>query len=176
MISFSQRRAATSVRSWSLLATAATWVGLLGPAWSFVPARPAAHTPAVNLNFAELAWFSAELPSTFQSYFNVGAWVLAVVITALAAYTGRGHGLVWGLLSVLVGSVSLTLTLMALHSLPTTGNAWHTITSIRLGAALTLLGAVALARAGYLAVVTDLRTRKLVAVPAPAPSATVWAE
>jgi hypothetical protein len=168
--------AAVSIRAWSLLSLAATWNGLLGPAWSFVPAQPATRTPATNLNFAELASFSESTPSTFQTYFNVLAWVLAGAVTVLTIYTNRGHGLVWGLVSALTGTVSLVLTLLALHSLPTPENAWHTMTSIRLGAALTLFGATALVRAGYLAIAGDLRARVITEASAPELRAKAGAE
>ncbi|MEU1548318.1 hypothetical protein [Nocardia sp. NPDC005745] len=128
----------------------ALWIGLLGPAWIYMPASPAAGTPPMYLSFADLATMYAQSPSALQlAYFDWMAWVFAVVGTVLALLLSWRPNSVVALSAVIAG-----ITELALAALASKGDApWSGMNpeSIRLGAALVLFGYTALAALGIVA-------------------------
>ncbi|RZL84122.1 MAG: hypothetical protein EOP32_04710 [Rhodococcus sp. (in: high G+C Gram-positive bacteria)] len=130
---------------------AAAWVGLLGPAWTYVPPQPQADLPAGELTFAALSAASADSTSAVQAaYFGWLAWCFAVTVTVLMVLLSTTRSRPVAALCVSAGVVQLAVTVLAVKGpLP-----WSVfvegISNIRLGAALALAAIVLLIGGGLL--------------------------
>ena len=134
---------------WGLAGAAMLWIGLLGPAWTYVPAQPDANIPAADLSFAALAALTTESPSVVQAtYFGWLAWVFVLVSTALVVLAVRTRNPLASVLCVAAGVVQLLVTVLAIKGpLP-----WSVVvdglTNTRLGAALAIAGILSVIAAG----------------------------
>ncbi|MFD6452337.1 hypothetical protein ACFWF3_16270 [Nocardia sp. NPDC060220] len=96
-----------------MVSVGAIWLALLGPAWTYVPASPA--TPAMTLNFADLAVLNANNPSGLQAaFYHWVAWAFAASTTVVVLVAVRAGNRVGGLLCAVTGTVQLVLTLFVM--------------------------------------------------------------
>ncbi|GAA4489723.1 hypothetical protein GCM10023094_51780 [Rhodococcus olei] len=142
-----------AVAGCTIAAVAAMWLGLLGPAWTYVPPQPQGTAPAAELSFAALSAAVAGSSSAVQvTYFGWLAWAFAFGTTVLAILLIRtGHRLI-AALCIGAGALQLAVAVLAVKGpLP-----WSVfvdgLADARLGAALMLAGYVLLVAAGVLAV------------------------
>lgn len=137
----------------AIASAAFVWLGLLGPAWTYVPPQPQGNVPAADLSFAALSAAVAGTGSGVQAaYFGWLAWVFAFGTTVLAILLIRTGQPLVAALCIGVGALEPAVTVLAVKGpLP-----WSVfvdgLADVRLGAALTLSGFVLLIAAGVLAV------------------------
>ncbi|MFC9786320.1 hypothetical protein [Rhodococcus sp. NPDC127528] len=155
-----QTRAASSTASrriamCAIASTAAVWLGLLGPAWTYIPPQPQANAPAAELSFAALSAASVGSTSTAQAaYFGWFAWLFAVAATALVVLLARTRSRVVAVLCTVVGAAQLALTVLAVKGPLPWSVFFDGIANIRLGAVLELIGILLLIAGGLLVLVS----------------------
>jgi hypothetical protein len=119
---------------------------LLGAGWLYVPANPAAKTPATTLSFADLSDLanSGAVPTSAiqESYFGWLGWTLAGATIAFAVAAAflrnRGVASVLGALSV----AGLVLTALGVRGALTWSQLFDQVENVRLGGYLAVLAYV----------------------------------
>lgn len=134
-----------------VICPAALWLGLLGPAWAYVPANAPANAPAMDLTFAGLAAASVGSPSFLQTmYFSWLGWVFAAASTVLAIATVRTGTRVLSGICVLAGVFQAVVTVLAMKGPLSWSVLMSGIGNTRLGVALVFVGYIALIVIGVL--------------------------
>ena len=135
------------------LAAAALWVALLGPAWAYIPATPT--TPAANMNFADFIALNATLQTggLQHAFYSWGAWLFAVLATALALLAGRRRASV-GIAATALGIVQLVVSLWAVKGNATVAVLLGNLPYMRVGSVLFLIGILLLTASGVVRLVS----------------------
>jgi hypothetical protein len=127
-----------------LAASACLVAGLLGPAWIYVPANPAASAPAARLDFGDLRQLTGSpgVPTTWlqQSYFDWLGWLGAIVVMlgVAAAILVRSRAV--ALVATGLAVLALIVTGLALKGPLTWAQVVDQLANLRLGSYLVDLG------------------------------------
>ena len=155
MITTTSETSIARSRTYTILAVVspiAVWLGLLGPAWAYVPADDTTGTASSEMNFAALAAVNSESANSIQAaYFTWGAWLFAAVTTVLAVLAVRVGGRALGGVCVLAGLVQVVVTVLAMKGSLSWGTLIGGFENTRAGAALVFIGFLSLVALGALA-------------------------
>lgn len=141
-------RPSTALVASAVIAPFAVWLGLLGPAWAYVPAQ-GSSTPAAEMNYADLSSVNSASAAALQSwYFTWGAWLLAALTLVVAILAIRVGGRTVGIVATVLGVAGLVITVFAMKGPLSWGTLIGGFENTRLGAALVFIGFLSLIAAG----------------------------
>ena len=121
-------------------------VSLLGAAWLYVPANPAAKAPAITLDFSDLHDLanSGAVPTSAiqKSYFGWLGWTLALATIALAVATVLLRNRILAAALGAFGVAGLAFTALGVKGALTWSQLFDQVENIRLGGYLDVLAYV----------------------------------
>lgn len=141
------RLAATNIKDAAIVGVGALLllISLVTTTWLFMPANPAANTPAASMSFSDLVTATGASPSTIQSsFFGWLAWFLFGALIILSVATLLTHSRIVAAIGAGVGLLTAILTTLALKGPQTWSQTIDALPNLRLGGYLMLIGLLTL--------------------------------